>query len=146
MTMNQYGQLSLFDSIDIPDIPDEHIETDMCLVYLVTMKGGNSGNVFVLHKDDAIKFCSDPCSHGMGRGGAWMFQWTSLEHFRRDDMGADQHKNVHGKLEPFVFIQDTGAQDDDLERLGINKPDIAEIEEVLTDMGYAIEYKGARTW
>lgn len=59
-------------------------------------------------------------------------------------MGADQHKNVHGKLEPFVFIKDTGAQDDDLERLGIKKPDIAEIEEVLTDMGYSIEYKGAR--
>lgn len=69
MTMNQYGQLSLFDSIDIPGIPVEHIETDMCLVYLVTMKGGNSGNVFVLHKEDAIKFCSDPCSHGTSRGG-----------------------------------------------------------------------------
>lgn len=121
---------------------------DWCLVYLVTRSGGNAGNLFVLHQEDAIKLCSDECSHGRARTGYWMFQWTSLNHFidSGDASAADrQARNVHGKLEPFVFIPDTGKQDKDFKRLGIHKPDISEIETVLNDIGYKLEYKGKKS-
>lgn len=120
---------------------------DWCLIYLVTRSGGNSGNLFVLHREDAIKLCSDECSHGIARGGHWMFNWTSLDHFydSKNASAADrQMRNVYGDLEPFVFIKDTGKQDKDFERLGIKKPNIYEIEDVLNSIGYKLQYKGER--
>ena len=39
------------------------------LVYLVTMSGGNVGNLFVLRTEDAMKLCEDECSHGSAGGG-----------------------------------------------------------------------------
>ena len=141
-------QLSFFDIEEAPKSPitepkNEEV-TDWCLVYLVTRSGGNQGNLFILHQDDAIKLCEDKCSHGQARQGQWMFMWTSLEHFRKDDAGAKQHKNVHGELEPFVFKFDTGKQDKDFERLGIKKPDIWEMENILNDLGYKMKYENSR--
>ena len=139
-------QLSLFDTLEAPKEtipePKEDNSKDYCLIYLVTRSGGNQGNIWILEKGDAIKFCSDPCSHGMARGGYWMMMWTSMEHFRRDDAGAKQHKDVHGKLTPFKFIYDTGKQDKDFQRLGIKKPGIKEISELLRSMGYLMEFEG----
>lgn len=134
------GQLSLFDTSPEPPKPEEP-ETDWCLVYLVTRSGGNSGNLFVLRRDDAMKLCEDECSHGQARGGFWMFQWTSLEHFRRNDAAAKEHQNVYGDLEPFVFIQDIGKQDRDFDRLGIKKPTIREMQGILKELGYELKYK-----
>lgn len=145
MSAEAFGQISFFENVDKPkEEKPQTQKTDMCLVYLVTKSGGNSGNLFVLHREDAIKLCTDECSHGSARGGQWMFQWTSLEHFRRDDAGADQHKNVHGKLEPFVFIPDTGKQDADFERLGISKPSRKEMQDVLLQLGYEMKYQGSK--
>ena len=145
-------QLSLFDTIQEPKIEkNEEPKVDVgdwCLVYLVTFSGGNKGNLFVLHELDAIKLCSDECSHGIARGGKWMFNWTSLKHFdgRGGTESAEQQfRNVHQKLEPFVFIRDTGKQDADFERLGIDKPDIKEIEQILESIGYRMEYKGEQS-
>jgi len=83
-----FEQLSLFDT---PDERQEKQQADIidrigdwCLVYLVTKSGGNKGNLFILHQDDAVKFCSDNCSHGTARGGKWMFQWTSIESERKE--------------------------------------------------------------
>lgn len=141
-------QMSMF---AVPEAPKSPITEpkrndvdDWCLVYLVTRSGGNQGNLFILHRDDAIKLCSDKCSHGKARQGHWMFMWTSLEHFRRDDDGAAQHKNVHGVLEPFVFKFDTGKQDKDFERLGIKKPDIWEMKNILESLGYSMKYESSR--
>ena len=140
-------QLSLFDWLEPAQEPEEEQTPDIdvsdyCLVYLVTRSGGNQGNIWVLHREDAIKFCSDPCSHGQARGGYWMMMWTSMEHFTMNDAGAKQHQNVHGKLEPFKFIADTGKQDKDFERLGIQKPSITEIADLLRSMGYLMEFEG----
>lgn len=146
--------ITLFDHIDEEPVRPEEDPAherdigDWCLVYLVTQCGGNSGNLFVLHREDAIKLCSDECSHGVARGGRWMFNWTSLEHFydSKDASKADrQMRNVHGDLEPFVFIRDTGKQDKDFERLGIHKPGIWEVENILRSIGYRMEYKGIRS-
>ena len=149
------GSISLFDFMDdkteeVKAEPEQNTNDigDWCLVYLVTRSGGNSGNLFVLHREDAIKLCSDECSHGVSRGGHWMFNWTSLDHFydSKNASKADrQMRNVHGDLEPFVFIRDTGKQDKDFERLGIHKPDIYEIKKVLRSIGYEMEYKGIRS-
>ena len=146
--------ITLFDLMDEQPVHPEEVPArgrdigDWCLVYLVTQCGGNSGNLFVLHREDAIKLCSDECSHGVARGGHWMFNWTSLEHFydSKDASKADrQMRNVYGDLEPFVFIYDTGKQDKDFERLGIHKPNIWEIEDVLRSIGYRMEYKGIKS-
>lgn len=123
---------------------EERDFSQWALVYLVTMSGGNVGNLFVLKTEDAMKLCEDECSHGSARGGRWMFQWTALDHFRRDDAAAAQHKNVFGKLEPFVFIRDSGRQDADFKRLGIIKPSISECKKLLSDMGYELIYKTGR--
>lgn len=139
-------QLSLFDvgeekSAEPSTPPDTD---DWCLVYLVTRAGGNGGNLFVLHQEDAEKLCSDECSHGIGRGGPWMFMWTYLWRFydSSDRSAADrQQRDTHGKLKPFKFIYDTGKQDEDFKRLGVKKPSIREIEKVLNSYGYQLEYE-----
>lgn len=142
------GQMGLFEeTVKQPENIPENNAGDWCLVYLVTRAGGNSGNLFVLHQEDAIKLCTDECSHGIGRGGAWMFQWTSLDHFydSKNAAAADrQMRNVYGELEPFVFIKDTGKQDKDFDRLGIHKPDISEVEKVLNSIGFKLQYKGEK--
>ncbi len=139
-------QLSFFDHVEEPKPTITEAKPinkeDWCLIYLVTRSGGNQGNIWILKRDDAIKFCSDPCSCGIGRGGPWIMMWTSMDHFIQDDAGAKQHKDVHGKLTPFKFIYDTGKQDKDFERLGIDKPGIKEISELLQSMGYLMEFEG----
>lgn len=113
---------------------------DWCLVYLVTKSGGNKGNLFLLHRGDAIKLCSDECSHGQARGGHWMFQWTSMSHFVNGDAASAQHQDVHGNLPGFKFVRDTGKQDADFERLGIKKPKLKEMCELLRSWGYLFEF------
>ena len=139
-------QLSFFDPVEEPKPTITEAKPinkeDWCLIYLVTRSGGNQGNIWILKRDDAIKFCSDPCSHGQARGGHWMMMWTSMDHFIQDDAGAKQHKDVHGKLTPFKFIYDTGKQDKDFKRLGIDKPNIKEISKLLRSMGYLMEFEG----
>ena len=140
------GQTTIFDYIDVPEETAEqetpsYTTTDYCLVYLVTRHGGNQGNLFILTKEDAMKFCEDDCSHGRGRGGEWMFNWTSLEHFRQNTDASAQYKNTHGKLEPFRFLIDTGKQDDDFERLGIVKPTRHEMMDILEELGYQFTYR-----
>lgn len=122
---------------------DEFDPEAWALVYLVTKAGGAKGNLWVLRKEDAMALCEDECSHGMARGGRWMFNWTSLSHFANDDSGAAQHKDVHGTLKPFVFIFDTGKQDADFERLGIIKPYPSEISDILRRLGYRMTYQNA---
>lgn len=143
-------QLSLFSSVLKPEKQADKDErrisdkaSDWALVYLVTYSGGNKGNLFVLKKEDAQKLCEDECSHGMARGGRWMFQWTSLDKFAKDGAGcaSNQQKNVNGKLVPFVFIQDIGKQDDDFDRLRIKKPTIEESREILKSIGYELSFK-----
>lgn len=159
--MQKIDELSIFDLLDLPEEPepkpapekakepesDQDPAEDWCLVYLVTKSGGNAGNLFVLIREDAQTLCSDECSHGMARNGQWMFQWTSLSHFRDtgDRSAADrQARDTHGKLTPFVFIRDTGKQDKDFERLGIHKPDIYQIEKILKGLGYQLTYKSSK--
>ena len=101
------------------------------LVYLVSFKEGYRGNMFLLKTADARKFCSDDCSAGKG----WMFQWTTINHF------VHQNDQYDGRLEKFVFIPDKGMQDDDFERLGIVKPTISEMKDVLKNIGYELVYK-----
>ena len=145
-----FEQLSLFDT---PDERQEKQQADIidrigdwCLVYLVTKAGGNKGNLFILHQDDAVKFCSDNCSHGTARGGKWMFQWTSMRHFVTNDAAAKEWCDVRGDLPGFKFLYDTGKQDRDFERLGIHKPSIKEMGDFLRSIGYCFEYSGgART-
>lgn len=140
-------QITLFDFLEEPASTPAHTKEDnsqsdeWALVYLVTFGSGFKGNLFVLKRDDAIKLCQDDCSHGIGRGGEWMFCWTSLGHFLKDDDAASQHKNVHGNLEDFVFLLDTGKQDADFERLGIIKPTLAESKAILQRMGYNLKIK-----
>jgi len=151
-------QLSLFDLFAPASEPEEkpakaeeppkpQTADDWCLVYLVTKSGGNAGNLFVLKREDAQALCSDECSHGVARGGQWMFQWTSLSHFydSGNRSAADrQARDTHGKLTPFVFLKDTGKQDKDFERLGIKKPDIWQIKAILQELGYELTYKGSK--
>jgi len=112
---------------------------------MVTEGTGWQGNLFVLHREDAIKLCSDECSHGVGRGGKWMFQWTSLSHFydSGDRSAADRaQRDTQGNLEPFVFIMDTGKQDEDFKRLGIRKPYPDEMGDILRQLGYSYITEG----
>lgn len=139
-------QLSLFDFKEqaAPKKTTSGIEpNDWALVYLVTKAGGAKGNLWVLKKEDAMKLCEDDCSHGIARGGRWMFNWTSLSHFTKDDDGAKQHKDVHGTLKPFVFLFDTGKQDADFQRLGITKPYPSEVSDILRHLGYRMTYQNA---
>jgi hypothetical protein len=139
-------QLSLFADNDAPSVPQVDTK-DYCLVYLVTRHGGNKGNLFILHQEDAMKLCEDKCSKGRGRGGEWHFQWTSLSHFvdSNDRSAADrQYRDTHGNLTPFIFLADTGKQDKDLERLGIKKPSLKEICELLRTMGFCLQYGGGQ--
>lgn len=130
-------QLSLFGFIE-PDEPEEKEDDsyldDWALVYLVTKAGGWQGNLFVMKVEDAKKFCSDDCSHGQARGGYWMFQWTTLRHF------VHQNDQYDGRREDFEFIWDTGKQDKDFERLGIQKPTLKESSEILNKMGYVMTW------
>lgn len=140
-------QLDMFGGSIVPeraaDTPTPDL-SEWALVYLVTKSGGNRGNLFILRVQDAQTLCEDECSHGQARGGQWMFQWTTLDHFARNDSAAAQHKNVHGKLEPFVFIRDTGKQDRDFARLGIHKPTLQECSDLLKFMGYELKFKGSK--
>ena len=127
-------QLSIFDFMQQEEEPqedDSHLD-EYALVYMVTEKGGWSGNLFILPTEDAKRLCSDECSHGRGRGGHWHFQWTTLRHF------VHQHDTYDGSLEDFAFIWDTGKQDKDFERLGIKKPTLPEQSELLHKMGYVM--------
>lgn len=77
-----------------------------------------------------------------------MFMWTTIDHFKQKDTekrsdAIRQQKGTNGKLQPFVFIRDTGKQDADFERLGIHKPDIAEIKRIMSELGYEVIYKAA---
>ena len=148
MTIIASEQLTLFDFVSdaakLPEVKPLTNEDDYVLVYLVTMKGGNQGNLFVLHREDAIKLCEDECSHGSARQGRWMFNCTSLSHFydsNNRSVADRQARDTHGKLTPFVFLRDTGKQDKDFERLGIHKPDIDEISNILRKHGYEIKYQ-----
>lgn len=67
-------QITIYDLLDEPIPKTESQKTridtgDWCLVYMVTRHGGYQGNLYMLHRDDAIKLCSDDCSRGYGRGG-----------------------------------------------------------------------------
>lgn len=137
-------QITIYDLLDEPIPKAESQKTridtgDWCLVYMVTRHGGYQGNLYMLHREDAIKLCSDDCSRGRGQWGEWMFCWTSMDHFAKDDDAAIMHKNVHSKLEPFEFIRDSGKQDDDFKRLGIIKPELYEMEEELKRMGFELK-------
>lgn len=139
---------SLFDLLEPEkpqrtEAPKENPAGDWCLVYLTTEGCGFQGNLFILHQEDAMKLCSDECSHGVGRGGKWMFQWTSLSHFydSGDRSAADRTmRDTQGKLEPFVFVYDTGKQDPDFKRLGIQKPGLKEMCDLLRSLGYCFEF------
>jgi len=133
----EYTQLSLFNEAK-PQKPKINID-EWALVYLVTFAGGNQGNLFLLPIEDAKKLCSDKCSHGVGRGGHWMFQWTSVKHFVR------QNDTYDGRLEDFLFIWDSGKQDKDFERLGLKKPSLKEQTEVLHEMGYVMTFGNRKT-
>lgn len=145
-------QLSIFNDVSLEEPRKEPKKgggidaSEWALVYLVTYSGGNKGNLFVLKVEDARKLCCDECSHGRARGGRWMFQWTTLDHFAESgaDKASNQVKDVHGKLTPFVFVVDTGKQDDDFNRLGIKKPTIDESREVLRSIGYELTYKSTK--
>ena len=144
-------QTTFLDQIEIPKEEPEGQQinpelSEWALVYLVTYAGGNQGNLFVLRKEDAQKFCGDKCSHGTARGGKWLMQWTSLDKFanKGNAEATAQMENVHGELEPFIFIRDTGKQDKDFERLGIQKPSIDECPRLLESMGYQFKYKSGK--
>ena len=126
-------QLSFFDEPK-PEKPKYDL-SEWALVYLVTFGGGNQGNLWILKKEDAIKLCSDKCSEGTVRGGKWHFQWTTIDHFIR------QNETYDNRLEDFKFICDTGKQDKDFERLGIKKPRLEEQSDLLQDMGYVMTWK-----
>ena len=142
--MTDISQPGLFDISAIEQKkPEERFVNpeldDWALVYLVTRSGGNRGNLFILRKEDAQKLCEDECSHGSGNFGQWMFQWTSLTHF------VTQNDTYDARLEDFVFIYDTGRQDQDFKRLGIQKPELNEMKELLESMGYQLVYKGQKS-
>ena len=131
-------QLSIFDIINKPDAPEPDKKDelkDWALVYLVKKASGNAGNLWVMRVEDAQKLCSDDCSHGQALGGYWMFQWTTIDHFVRQN---DQYDK---RLEDFVFIWDSGKQDKDFDRLGIRKPTLKEQTEVLHRLGYVMTWK-----
>lgn len=128
-------QISLFDSDNCKDEEDISELGNYALVFLVTKSGGNRGNLFVLPIEDAQKLCSDESSHGISRGGHWMFQWTSILHF------VHQNDTYDGRLEDFVFIKDSGRQDKDFARLGIRKPTISEQCDILRKLGYVMKMK-----
>lgn len=131
-------QLSIFDIINKPDTPEPDKKDelkDWALVYLVKKASGNAGNLWVMPVEDAQKLCSDDCSHGQAHGGYWMFQWTTIDHFVRQN---DQYDK---RLEDFVFIWDSGKQDKDFDRLGIRKPTLKEQTEVLHRLGYVMTWK-----
>ena len=113
---------------------------EWALVYLVTRRGGYKGNLFILRIQDAKKLCEDPCSRGMGRGGEWIFMWTTIAHFIRKDDTYGDSKHVGTELPRFLFLADTGKQDKDFERLGIKKPSFIECEEIIRSIGYQIDY------
>ena len=116
---------------EAPKKDDDSYLDDYALVYLVTRSGGTQGNLWVLRTEDAKRLCSDECSHGQARGGFWMFQWTTIRHF------AHQNDQYDGRIEDFLFIFDTGKQDKDFERLGIDKPTLAEQFELISRLGYS---------
>ena len=131
-------QLSIFDIINKPDTPEPDKKDelkDWALVYLVKKESGNAGNLWVMPVEAAQKLCSDDCSHGQAYGGYWMFQWTTIDHFVRQN---DQYDK---RLEDFVFIWDSGKQDKDFDRLGIRKPTLKEQTEILHRLGYVMTWK-----
>lgn len=131
MQLNFFDKLPQSETIEQKTKREENEELkEWALVYMVFRHSGYQGNLFLLKKDDAIKLCSDECSHGVGRGGAWAFFWTTIDHFIR------QNDIYDGRLESFVFIKDNGKQDKDFERLGIKKPTRDEQSRILRDMGY----------
>lgn len=139
--MSKDGQLSFFEQEE-PEAPEVNpLVKEYALVYLVTFVEGAKGNLFLLKIEDAKKLCSDKCSHGIGRGGHWMFNWTALEHFANGDAASKQHETTQGKLEPFEFIQDTGKQDADFDRLGIEKPTMETMGKLLHSLGYEYHCK-----
>lgn len=134
-------QLQLFGELEvIEEAKQQREETNgydlqqWALVYLVYRSGGYGGNLFILSVDDARKLCSDKCSRGFSRGGEWQFHWTTIDHF------TSQNKTYDGRLERFVFIPDSGKQDRDFERLGIKKPTLEEMDDILRSRGYALVF------
>lgn len=130
----EIGQQLSFFSEPEPEKPKYDLK-EWALVYLVTFSGGNRGNLFLLPVEDAKKLCSDKCSEGTNFGGKWHFQWTTTEHFVR------QNETYDNRLEDFVFIRETGKQDEDLKRLGIKKPTLKEQSDILMSMGYVPIWK-----
>lgn len=127
-------QLSFFDQepeepVKVQENDDSYLD-EWALVYLVTRSGGTQGNLWVLKTEDAKKLCSDECSHGQARGGHWMFQWTTIRHF------VHQNDQYDKRLEDFLFIFDTGKQNKDFKRLGIEKPTLAEQFDLIRRLGY----------
>ena len=108
---------------------------NLALVYMVTAKGGNAGNLFILDKQDAIRLCSDDCSKGAARGSSWLFMWTTIDHYIRND---DEYA---GNKPEFVFIKDSGKQDADFARLGIRKLTQSEQKEIIERIGYKYKTK-----
>lgn len=95
---------------------------NICAVYLVTFSGGFKHISYFMTRDDAMKFCGDKCSKGVG----WHFQFTSLENMIENK----------DSLNNLKIVKDNGKQKADLIRLNIIPISREEVEKCIENMDY----------
>ena len=56
-------------------------------VYMVTRSGGAEVPMYLASRDDAEAFCADDRTKGVGRGGPWVFMFTSAANYLLNPLG-----------------------------------------------------------
>ena len=58
----------------------EREKSDLCFLFTAGETTGFSGYRFLVTREDAMKFCSDPRSKGMRYGSKWAYFFLTLSH------------------------------------------------------------------
>lgn len=90
-------QFSLLDTLPAADEPKpvrvDDSDDDLAYVYVAT-RGGRGKVIWKTTIGDAKKICQLPQSSGIGRGGPWMYCWTSQRNFGEYDGNLDDKQRL----------------------------------------------------
>lgn len=103
----------------------------IALIHMATMHGKMSPALYGIPLDRVEEFLEQPETSGMGRGGPWFLCFNTIDSY------LEAFKNV----KYVQYIEDTGRQDDVLDRLNIPK---YEIKEIIEAMGKIPKLKGSK--
>ena len=105
----------------------EYETDDIAVIMLASMSGGCSPAIYGIDISRVEEFLERPETSGFMRGSRWMLVYTDLTSYINDFHS--------GTLK---LKKDTGAQDDLLSFLNINK---IKLDEILEALGRKIQYK-----